>query len=263
MLIAAAVLLGGFVVGPFLAHAVLRWVGWRVYLPFLFGRVPGRRELGRSRPACRRCGSALTPLGLPVLPWLAVLGRCRSCREPIAWWVGAVEIATAVSFGLLAWGIGRSTRLLPALALAAGLVAISAVDLVCSRIPSRFVYLTALAVAVTGSIWWVARPESAVGALVGGGLCLLLLGAMHLSSPQMLGFGDVRLGTLIGAVVGWLGWTADEPLLDPLRYVVSAMIFAGLLGSLAGLVLLAVRRRNVAYPFGPFLALGAMVVLLA
>lgn len=261
-MVVVAALVGAFIVGPFLSDAVLRWVGWRVVLPLLFGRVPRRGELGHARPSCRRCGSGLSPWGLPALPWLVVLGRCRGCREPIGRWALAVEVSTGVVFGVVTWQLGWSRDLGPALVLCAGLVAISAVDLAYSRIPTRFVYLTALGVAVAGIPKLIAEPDSIVGAAVGGGLCLVLLGTMHLASPQMLGFGDVRLATLIGAVVGWLAWSSDEPVLSPMGHVVSAMILAGLVGTAAGLVLLAVRRRNVAYPFGPCLAAGAVVVLL-
>lgn len=259
MLIAVTLLLGTLVVGPLIAHAVLHWVGWRVYLPFLFGGVPKRPS---ARAACRSCNKALSPAGLPALPWLTARGRCRSCKEPIARWVLGIELTTGAALGLIAWQVGWSTSLAPALALATGLIAISAVDMVYSRIPTRFVYLTALAVVVTGIPRLVDVPDSAIGAAVGGGLCLVSLGTMHLASPQMLGFGDVRLATLIGATVGWLSWTADEPVFRPLGHVVSAMILAGLLGSVIGVVLLVIRRRNVAYPFGPCLAAGAVAVLL-
>jgi leader peptidase (prepilin peptidase)/N-methyltransferase len=193
---------------------------------------------------------------------LASLGHCRSCKDPIARWVLAIEVTTGAVLATIARQVGWENSLAPALALATGLIAISAVDIVYTRIPTRFVYLTALAVLVTGIPRLVDAPDSAIGAAVGGALCLVSLGTMHLASPQMLGFGDVRLATLIGATVGWLGWTADEPVFRPLGHVVSAMILAGLLGSLVGVVLLVVRRRNVAYPFGPCLAAGAVAVLL-
>jgi len=105
-------------------------------------------------------------------------------------------------------------------------------------------------------------PDTLTGAAVGGGLGLASLGAMHLAAPHMLGFGDVRLGALIGVAVGWIGWTEAEPVLDPLSRVVQALFLAGVVGSLLGVALLAVRRRNQTYPFGPCLALGAIIAVL-
>ena len=263
MLIVAAGLAGTFVVGPFLSHAALRWMGWRVALPLLFGWVPPPASLGRSRVLCRRCSAPLAPGGLPAWPWLAPGGRCRACREPLARWPLLVELATGALFALAAWQVDGWRLLVPTLVLFGGLVLVSTVDLLCSRIPTRFVYLTGVAVAVAALPRLVEVPDSLTGAAVGGGLCLGALGAMHLASPAMLGFGDVRLGTLIGLVVGWSGWTAAEPVLDPVTRVVQAVFVAGIVGSLLGFVLLAVRRANQAYPFGPCLAVGAVAALLA
>jgi len=262
MLAVVAAVAGAVLVGPFLSYAVLRWVGWRVALPLVLDWVPARAQVGRPSARCRSCGHQLSPAAVPALPWLLRMGRCRSCRTGIGRWALGIEIATGVVFGLIVWQLDDWKAELPALALGAGLVAISAVDLGFSRIPSRFVYLTALAVAITGVPLFVDEPRAVVGAAVGGGACLALLGSMHLISPRMLGFGDVRLGTLIGAVVGWLGWTETEPILDPLSFVITALFVAGLVGSLAGFALLAIRRRSVAYPFGPCLALGGIIALL-
>jgi prepilin signal peptidase PulO-like enzyme (type II secretory pathway) len=63
-------------------------------------------------------------------------------------------------------------------------------------------------------------------------------------------------------VVGWCGWTADEPILDPLTWVVRSLLLAGVLGSIVGVALMAVRRRNQPYPFGPWLSVGGITALL-
>ncbi len=315
MLIVVAGLAGTFVVGPFVNHATLRWMGWRVTLPLLFGWVPPLASLGHASVTCRRCATPLSPrlprLGgppildpaqqvgedvgvgrggldtapspghqwssrhpergvavgrdrrLPAWPWLLSRGRCRTCREPLQRWPLLVELATGALFALAAWQVDGWRLLAPTLVLFTGLVAVSTVDLLCSRIPTRFVYLTGGAVAVAALPRLSTAPDSLTGAAVGGALCLGALGAMHLVSPAMLGFGDVRLGTLIGLVVGWAGWTAAEPVLDPIARVVQAVFVAGIVGSLLGFALLAVRRANHAYPFGPCLALGAIATLLA
>jgi leader peptidase (prepilin peptidase)/N-methyltransferase len=257
-----AALVGALLVGPFVSYAVQRWVGWRVVLPLVLDWVPTRTQIGQPVARCFRCDATLAVSSLPVRPWLLVGGRCRACHAAVGRWPLAIELTTGALFGLVAWRLdGPSRAVWPALALVTGLVAISTVDLAFSRIPTRFVYLTALAVAITGLPLAVDEPDALVGVAVGGGACLVLLGGMHLLSPRMLGFGDVRLGTLVGAVVGWLGWTSVEPVLDPLGQVVTALFLAGVLGSLAGVVVLAVRRHNVPYPFGPCLALGAIVAL--
>jgi leader peptidase (prepilin peptidase) / N-methyltransferase len=101
------------------------------------------------------------------------------------------------------------------------------------------------------------------GALVGAGVLGGGLLVLHLISPRMLGFGDVRLATVAGLVVGWLAWTPEHPVLGPMENAIDAALFGGFIGALVGIVLLAMRRRNDPFPFGPSLAVGAALVILA
>ncbi|MBN2621906.1 MAG: prepilin peptidase [Acidimicrobiales bacterium] len=264
LLATAATALGVAVVGPLLNHAVLRWVGWRVVLPAWLGRVPAARELGRPRAACTRCGIVLAPGRAPALPALVAGGRCRGCRAPLRRRYLALELVTGVCFGVTAAVVGWSVSLLPLLALVAGLVAMCAVDLAVMRIPTRFVYATGASVAagfvLAAAVDGPARrlAGAVVGAAAYGGMML----ALHLVSPRALGFGDVRLATLVGAAVGWCAWRLDHPVLAPVEGSLRAGLLAGLLGSVAGLALVAVRGRDRPFPFGPALAVGGAVVAL-
>jgi leader peptidase (prepilin peptidase)/N-methyltransferase len=265
LVVAAAAVVGVVVVGPLLNHAVLHWIGWRVVLPPCFGRVATGRELGRPRARCARCGHLLTPSALPAVPATVTGGRCRACGAGLARRYVAVELATGALFALTAAAIGPSVALVPILTLVAGLVAMSAVDLAVMRIPTRFVHVTAGAV-VAGLVLasLVDGPTrrlggAAAGAAAFGGFLLVL----HLISPRALGFGDVRLATLVGAVVGWAAWRPDHPVLAPVQGVLNAGLLAGLMGSVVGVVLLVVRGRDRPFPFGPALAAGGVVVVLA
>jgi prepilin signal peptidase PulO-like enzyme (type II secretory pathway) len=254
--------LGVTVVGPLVVGAVLRWLGWRVTLPLLLGRVPSRREVGAPPVRCRRCGAPLTPLALPAVPSLITGTRCRACGEPLTRWYGLVEVTCGVLLGLAAAVVGWSAALVPVSVLVTGLVAVSVTDLVTMRIPTRFVRLTfgGLVIALVG----VAVAEGptdrlVVGVVAFGGVLLVL----HLVSPRSLGFGDVRLGALLGAAVGWSAWRADHPVLAPVQGVMVALLLAGLVGVAVGLVLLVVRRRDLPFPFGPALAIGGLAVFLS
>ena len=265
LLVAATVILGVAAVGPLLNHAVVRWIGWRVVLPPCFGRVPASGALGRARARCARCDRALAPAGLPALPAAIVGGRCRGCGARLSGRYVAVELATGVLFGVSAAVLGWSVTLVPVLALVAGAVAMSAVDLAVMRIPTRFVYVTAAA--VTAGLVLASVVEGPARRLLGAGVGAAALGGfllvLHLISPRSLGFGDVRLATLVGAVVGWCGWQGEHPVLAPIQAVLHAGLVAGLVGSVAGGVLLIVRRRDQPFPFGPALAAGGVVVALA
>jgi prepilin signal peptidase PulO-like enzyme (type II secretory pathway) len=260
-----ATVVGVTVVGPLVVGAVLRWLGWRVSVPLLLGRVPTRREVGAPPVRCRRCGTQVSPWAVPAAPSLITGGRCRVCREPLARWYAVVEITCGVLLGTAGVVVGWSAALVPVTVLVVGLVAVSTTDLAVMRIPTRFVRLTfaGLAVAIVGVA--VAegptdRPAGAVvGAIVFGGLLLVL----HLISPRSLGFGDVRLGALLGAAVGWSAWRAEHPVLAPVQGVMSALLVAGLVGAAGGLLLLVVRRRDLPFPFGPALAAGGLLVCLS
>jgi leader peptidase (prepilin peptidase) / N-methyltransferase len=262
------VLLGVGIVGPALNHAILRWVGWRVVMPQLLRRVPAQGELGRSVAHCGACGHSLAPqLAPPTLPWVLAAGRCAACGAGRPLWCAAVEVTTGLTFGLAAARAGWSVTLLPVLSLFAGLVAMSTVDIWAMRIPTRFAHVTSLAVGVTivvatavdGGIDTDTLRAASVGAAVlGGGLLVL-----HLISPRMLGFGDVRLAAVAGLVVGWLAWTPEHPILGPVEDALDAALLGGFIGALVGIALLVTRRRNDPFPFGPSLAVGAAVVILA
>jgi leader peptidase (prepilin peptidase)/N-methyltransferase len=95
-------------------------------------------------------------------------------------------------------------------------------------------------------------------ALVGAALYFGFLFVAHLISPRGMGFGDVKLAALMGLYVGWLGTTY----VDALALVLWAMLIGFAVGTVFGVVLLAARRRNRPFPFGPFLALGTVVAIL-
>ena len=191
-------------------------------MPPLLQRVPAPGELGRSVARCGTCGRPLAPiLTAPVLPWLVAGGRCAGCGAGRPRWCAGVELVTGLTFGLAAAQAGWSATLPPVLSLFAGLVAMSAVDIWAMRIPARFAHMTAVAVGVTivvatavdsGIDADTLRAALVGAAVLGGGLLVL-----HLISPRMLGFGDVRLATVAGLVVGWLAWTPEHPVLGPVR----------------------------------------------
>jgi len=265
LLVIGAALVGAVVVGPLLNHAVTWWIGWRSAVPPLLGRVPGRGELGRPRSRCPGCGDSLAPGGLPVRPGLALALRCPGCRARLPGWTAAVELVTAGLFAAAAAVIGPEPALVPVLVLFAGLVAMSAVDLAVMRIPTRFVYLTAAAVAAGLVVVSLVdgTPRRLWGGLLGAAVYGGMLLVLHLISPRMLGFGDVRLATLVGLAVGWYGWDPVHPRFAPVQAVLNAGLLAAVGGAVGGLVLLVVRGRDKPFPFGPAVAAAGAVVILA
>jgi leader peptidase (prepilin peptidase) / N-methyltransferase len=168
----------------------------------------------------------------------------------------AVAGLTVTLFGGLALRYHDSWALPAFLAVAAGLVALSAIDLEHFLLPNRIVYPLALAtlalltLAALGDGAWDALGRAVLGGVAG----MLTLGVLHLASPRSMGFGDVKLAFVLGLALGWLGWGE-----------LALGLFCGFLaGALVGVVLIALRRRGRKdhLPFGPFLAFGTLVALL-
>jgi leader peptidase (prepilin peptidase) / N-methyltransferase len=207
---------------------------------------------------CAGCGF-VAGLGVEI-----VIDRVPK-RELLSTWTPQDLRATraAVVAGLtVALFVGLALRYhdswaLPAfLAVAAGLVALSVIDLEHFLLPNRIVYPLALATVVLLALAALGDGDcGALGRAVLGGVAgMVTLGVLHLASPRSMGFGDVKLAFVLGLALGWLGW--GELVLG---------LFCGFLaGAIVGIVLIALRRRGRKdhLPFGPFLAFGTLVVLL-
>lgn len=211
---------------------------------------------------CPGCDSPVRPWqNIPVLSWLALRGRCASCKKSISARYPAVELATGVLFitiaALLPWqqntsSLAASISILLAFWWFAGSsVALFLIDLDTKRLPDVIV-LPGYAVGIglltlaclLGADWW-ALLRAVIGASILFGLYALL----RLVRPGAMGAGDVKLAGLVGLHLGWVGWEA----------VAVGAIAAFILGGLFGMGLIATRRagRKTALAFGPWMIAGA------
>lgn len=184
----------------------------------------------------------LRPLGLRLRPG----GRRRA----------VVQLACGVLWAAVALRFGADWAVPAYLVFFTSLLAISVIDFDLHIIPNRLVYptifvcvpLLALAAAAEGD-WGRLRQ-----ALLGAALAWLGLLVVHLISPAGMGFGDVRLAFVLGLFLGWLS----------LRHVLTGIFLGFLLGAVigVGLVVLRVRGRKDAVPFGPFLAGGTVLAVI-
>ncbi|MGE3620033.1 MAG: A24 family peptidase [Acidimicrobiia bacterium] len=231
------------------------------FLNVVVDRVPDRAPLRG-----RRDGEPCPPRerwGVPFQPWLARWGRAPGGGALPARWLW-VELATVATWAVLAVRYGDSLVVLPLLVLAAALVAVSVVDLQLLRIPDRITFpalgLSLVAVAVVSA----ARGEGgALGAALFGMVAyFVLLLLPHLVYPKGMGFGDVKLALLMGLHLGWLAWAPGDAVAGPLRVVLVALVAGCVLGTVFGLAVQVVTRHRGAFPFGPALALGCLIVVL-
>jgi leader peptidase (prepilin peptidase)/N-methyltransferase len=218
------------------------------FLNVVAARVPLRRSVVRPRSACMSCGNALAWYdNLPLLSYVLLRGRCRSCGVRIGLLYPAVELATALLVAACVLTFGLSGRAAAASFFCAVLVAVTATDLTHRIVPNRIVVPAAVIVLLAET---ALRP-SPEWALAAFGAALFLLVAV-LAYPAGMGMGDVKLALLMGAA---LGKTVPVALL-------SGMIFA-LVPSLFLFARHGQAARKMAIPFAPFLALGSVLALFA
>jgi leader peptidase (prepilin peptidase)/N-methyltransferase len=211
-------------------------------------RLPERRSIVRPRSACGSCGSSIAWYdNLPVISYLLLRGRCRSCRSAIGLVYPAVEVTTALLVAGCVAAFGLSLRALAAAIFCAALVVVTATDLTHRIVPNRVVIPGAVAVL---GLMTVAEPspEWAIAAVGASGFLL----AAALAYPAGMGMGDVKLALLMGAALG--------------RTVPVALMLGMVAALVPSVVLLARhggRARKMGIPFAPFLALGSVVALFA
>lgn len=226
------------------------------FLTVVVDRVPRGASIVQPGSACGNCGLRLGALDLvPVLSWVALRGRCRRCRTSIGIEPLVLEIATGTLFGLIAWHFGFTWETAAFCALAAGLIALSWIDLRTKRLPREITYATA---AVSVPLLVVAalvadEPRRIVHTFAGAGIALAAMGLVYVASRGGMGDGDVRLSPLLGAHLGWLG----------LGFVPVGLFLGFLSGAVVGVAGMAVGRadRRTQVPFGPFLAGGTLAAL--
>ena len=219
------------------------------FLNVVIARLHDGRSIIRPPSACPACGGLIRWYdNVPLLSWLWLRARCRNCQVRISWRYPTVELLTAILFMLAARRFGPALDLGVALLLLAALVAIAGIDLDQQIIPDvitlpGIVVGAGLTVALHPAAWL----DAVLGILVGGGLFLVII----LASRGGMGGGDMKLGAMIGAFLGW----------QLVLLAILLGVFAG--GAVAiGLLITGTRGRKDAVPFGPFLALGAVVSLL-
>lgn len=244
---------------------VLAVVGLGVgsFLNVVIVRVPSGESVVRPASKCPLC-QAVIPLrdNIPVLSWLVLRGRCRSCAEPIPAGYPLVEIANAALWVAAGVRFGATWELVPYAVFFSVLLALSVIDLELYILPNKITYpavLVSLVAVVPLSYVAVDDPgEAILGALIGGMGYALFLGVTLVAyelivHKEGMGMGDVKLAGLLGIWVGWI-----EPLLVPY-----ALVAASIVGLVVGAAILVIRRASQPYPFGPWLAVGAVAVILA
>jgi leader peptidase (prepilin peptidase)/N-methyltransferase len=213
-------------------------------------RLPRGESLLWPASHCPSCEQAIKPYdNVPVLSWLLLRGKCRGCGVKISARYPAIELLTALAFGAIVLLNGFDKQLIWELPFAAMLIAVAGIDLEHRIIPNKVLLPAAVfGAAAAAALRPDALPELAVAGA--GAFAAFLLTAI--AYPAGMGMGDVKLAGVMGLYLG----TA----------VIPALFVAFLAGTLVGLAVIARHGsagRKKGVPFGPFLAVGGLVGLLA
>ncbi|MDX6485994.1 MAG: leader peptidase (prepilin peptidase) / N-methyltransferase, partial [Gaiellaceae bacterium] len=164
------------------------------FLNVVAARVPLRRSIVSPPSACMTCSSEIAWYdNIPVLSWLLLRGRCRTCAAPISWRYPAVEAVTGLLVAGCVWRFGVTGSALVASFFCLALVAVSATDLEHRVIPNRIV-LPAAVIVLAANTALHPSPQWAIGGLAASGFLL----AAALAYPRGMGMGDVKLALLMG-----------------------------------------------------------------
>ncbi|MFA6024533.1 MAG: prepilin peptidase [Candidatus Gracilibacteria bacterium] len=205
----------------------------------------GETGIVKGRSHCPNCKTVLRPQDLvPLLSFLALRGRCKSCKKPISWWYPLTELSSGLLLALLYFQVQNwelFAFLVPNFFV---LLFIFFYDLRYKEIHDA-IMLPAILYAFVANFWIGDIQSAAFGGAIGIGF----FGLQYLiSRGRWLGSGDIRIGAFMGFMLGW-------------PFTPLAIFMAYILGSTVGIFLLLSKKANgkTAVPLGPFLAAGTVL----
>ena len=250
----------GLIIGSFLNVCILR--------------IPADKSIVLPASSCPSCGHPIAPYdNIPVLSWLLLGGKCRKCKSKISALYPGVELLTGLLFLACYFVFGATVDGLKGALFAALLVVLTITDLRERILPDEVNFFglgaglvfSFFSKPLDGTAAWLANrwfeypppqaalsfADAALGALVGSGLLWVVAeGYFRLRRREGMGLGDVKMMAAVGAFLG-------------LKRTLMTILAGSLLGSVIGIVLIAISKKGRDYelPFGTFLGAGALLVV--
>jgi leader peptidase (prepilin peptidase)/N-methyltransferase len=213
-----------------------------------------RFNLMVPRSSCPHCAHQITALeNIPVVSYLALGGKCRSCKAPISKRYPIIEVLSGLLSALLVWHFGSGWTGLATLFFGYSLLAMTFIDFDTKLLPDDLTFpllWAGLLVNLNGT--FVPLRDAVIGAAAG----YLVLWAVYwlfklATGKEGMGYGDFKLLAALGA---WLGWTM----------LPTIILLSSVVGAIVGisLIVFARRGRDNPIPFGPYLAAAGLIALL-
>ena len=237
------------------------WEGFCLALGLIVGsfanvvihRLPLGQSVVRPRSRCPQCGTEIRPLdNVPVLSYLLLLGRCRTCRLPISPRYPAVEAANGLLYLAIAILLGPTSHALVVMGFASSLLILSLIDLDHQILPDVITKPGILLGLAASFLSGPPTPLESAASAAAGYFTLMAVAwlARRYYKEEALGQGDWKMVAMLGAFLGW-------------QAMLLAVLLGSLLGSLVGLAMVGFfggsRRSRV--PLGTFLAVGGIAAV--
>lgn len=269
-------------VPEFVGHVFVFVLGAAVgsFLNVVIHRVPNEQSIVFPNSACPNCKTPIKPYdNIPILSWLILGGKCRSCKEKISPRYPAVELLTALVYILVFSQIGFSPFLAVALIFVSTMIALIFIDAGHMILPNVITYpLLIFALIVRAAfpiffsasyfsdinfwplsmlqgypLWLVSLAGAVLGAIAGGG-SLWLVGELwkRLRGVEAMGLGDVKMMLGVGALLGW-------------RLAILSIFLGAFTGAITGIASIIGQKQKdmqAQIPFGIFLGIGSIVSML-
>ncbi|MDH5542491.1 MAG: prepilin peptidase [Nitrospinota bacterium] len=218
------------------------------FLNVVIHRLPERKSVVTPRSSCPNCGASIKPWNnIPLISYLLLRGRCPDCKAGISPRYPLVEFICALIFLSSYNQFGVTPASIVYMFFSASLIAITFIDLDHMIIPD---VITLPGIPLGLLFAWLILPigiESSVWGLVSGGALFFILALLV---PGGMGGGDIKLIAMIGAFLG-------------LKSVLFTIFLGSFIGSIVGItsIIILGKGRKTKIPFGPFLAIGALLSL--
>ncbi len=232
------------------------------FLNVVIYRIPEGLSLLYPPSRCPKCGHQLGKTeNIPVFGWLRLRGRCRWCKTPISARYPTIEAATGIIFLLVFFKFGFTIYTIGYWVFLSWLLSLSMIDFDTMTLPNSLTKsCLVLGLIFQGAIGWqnngiTGLINSAIAALFSAVLAIWLLDGIRFFASiflqkEAMGAGDGKLMAGIGA---WIGW----------KYMLLSGFIACFLGAFigGGAMTLGLLKRQNPMPFGPFLAMGAVLTI--
>ena len=221
------------------------------FLNVVISRLPRGESIMKPASHCPKCNAPVKPYdNIPILSWLLLKGRCRSCQKPISIRYPLVEFGIALLFVWMYQLFGLSWEFTSFISLGALLVAVSLIDVNTKLIPDSILITGAMFGLLLALFGDAISIENSLlgGAVMSGSFFLIALLGEKIFKKESMGFGDVKLSGMIGVFIGW-------------ELALLAIFLSTIIGSIIGLggIFLGRMKFGKPFAFAPFIALGALV----